>query len=160
MDRRMKILAGLFGAVIAYALVNTVVYPRWIEPLLTIDQIIAQRRKDYNRLEAVEDEVRRAKEEYEALVSRVGSFDIGKVETDIRDRLNQLIDKHQLQDLKVSPSRPTKDGKTGLEKMVITVSAVGTLKSGVEFLEDVAGLPQLVRVGNAAVYPASRSRNE
>jgi len=160
MDRRTKILAGLIGAVLAYGLISSVVYPRWIEPKLQIDQRIADRQKEYDKLKALQDEVREAKKEYREYVLRVGSFDIGKVATAIRAQLNELIEKHKLQGANVSPSRPTEDRKTGLKKMSITVTAVGTLKSAVEFLKDVSELPQLLRVGNAAIYPASRSRKE
>ncbi len=157
MDRRTKILTTLFGTLLVCALLSSVVYPRWIEPMLKIDERIADRRTEYDSLQALEDKVKRAKKEYGLLVSRVGSLDIGKVETGIRARINELIDEHQLQGANVSPSRPTEDRKTGLKRMLITVTAVGTLKSAVEFLEDVAEFPQLVRVGNAAIYPASSS---
>lgn len=160
MDRRTKILVGLFGAVLAYGLISSVVYPRWIEPMLQIEQRIADRQMEYDKLKALQDEVREAKKEYREYVSRVDSFDIGKVATAIRAQLNELIEKHKLQGANVSPSRPTEDRKTGLKKMSITVTAVGTLKSAVEFLKDVSELPQLLRVGNAAIYPASRSRKE
>ena len=160
MDRRTKILVVAFGALIAYAGFAKVVYPLWLEPLLTIDQRIAERRKEYDVLKAVEDDVRRAKERYKTTVARIGSFDIAKVETDVRVRLNKLIEEHQLQSANVSPSRRTVDRKTGIEKMVITVTGVGTLKSGIEFLRDVSELPQLLRVGNPAIYPASRSRRD
>ena len=157
MDRRTKILTTLFGAFLAYALVSGVVYPRWIEPLLKIDGRIADRQEEYNKLAEVQDQVDRAKKEYEALVSRIGSFDIGKVETNLRARLNELIEEHQLQDANVSPSRPTQDRKTGLTTMTITVTAVGKLRSVVEFIKDVTEFPHLVRIGNAAVYPAGTS---
>ncbi|UCC29725.1 MAG: hypothetical protein JSU86_16160 [Phycisphaerales bacterium] len=160
MDRRTKILATLFGAVAAYALISGLVYPEWIEPLLKLDQEIAVRQNEYDELKAVEDEVGEGKKGYKGYVSRVGSFDIDKVTTAIRAQLNELIEKHKLQGANVSPSRPTKDRKTGLDRMSITVTAVGKLESAVEFLKDVSELPQLVRVGNAAIYPASRSRKQ
>lgn len=160
MDRRTKILAALFGAVAAYALISGLVYPEWIEPLLKIDQEIAARQGEYDKLMSLEDEVDGAKEEYKEYVSRVGSFDIDKVTTAIRAQLNELIEKHKLQGANVSPSRPTEDRKTGLEKKSITVTAVGKLESAVEFLKEVSELPQLIRLGNAAIYPASRSRKQ
>jgi hypothetical protein len=160
MDRLTKILVTVFGAFAVYALVDVIVYPRWIKPLLTIEQRMADKQDEYGKLLAVEDEVRRGKDDYKGLVSRIGSFDIAKVETAIRDRLNRLIEKHQLQDANVSPSRPTKDRKTNIENMLITVTAVGNLESVVGLLKDVAELPQLVRVSNPAIYPATSGRRE
>jgi hypothetical protein len=158
MDRRTKILAAVFGAVLLYAMLSSLVYPQWIKPLLNIDERIAEREEQYDELKAIEDEVDRAKEDYRALAARVGSFDVTKVETELRARLNELIEKHQLQDMSTSPSRPTEDRKTGVTRMQLTVTAVGKLKSVLGFLEDMAELPQLVRVGNAAMYPASGTR--
>jgi len=38
MDRRTKILTTLFGTLLVCALLSSVVYPRWIEPMLKIDE--------------------------------------------------------------------------------------------------------------------------
>lgn len=160
MSRLTKTLTAALGLLVVYGLVSTVAFPRWIEPLLTIDQRIADRQKEYDELRALENRVGRAKEDYRSYVSSVGSFDVGKVEAAIRVVLNELIEKHKLQSASVSPSRPRTDRKTHLTRMQITVTAVGTLESAVEFLKEVAELPQLSRVGNAAIYPASRSRKK
>lgn len=158
MDRRTKILAAVFGAVLLYAMLSYLVYPQWIKPLLNIGEQIAEREEQYDELKGIEDEVDRAKEDYKAVAARVGSFDVTRVETELRARVNELIEKHQLQDMSTSPSRPTEDRKTGVTRMRLTVTAVGKLKSVLGFLEDMAELPQLVRVGNAAMYPASGTR--
>ncbi len=79
MDRRAKILVTAFGALVAYALFEVIVYPQWIEPLLGIEQRIADKQAEYDKLLAVEDEVRLGKDEYRTFVSRVGSLDIAKV---------------------------------------------------------------------------------
>ncbi len=160
MDRRTKILGTLFGVFIAYAVVAQVVYPTWIEPLVTIDDIIAERSEALGELEDQAQEVFDAKMEFREYVNRVGAFDIRKVENDLRDRLNTLIATHNIQEANVTPSRPTDDRKTGLGKMTITVSGVGTLKSAVLFLRDVAELPHMVRVLNPLVYPVSTSRTK
>lgn len=157
MDRRTKILSAAFAAVLS-TLILSFVYREWLEPLLAIDAEIAGLQKEYDTLRATEDDVDRGKKEYMAFVSRIGSFDVGKVATEIRARINELIEKHHLQDAKTSPSRPEQKRKTNLTTMQITVTAVGKLKSVVGFLADLAELPQLVRLGNAAVYPASSSR--
>jgi Tfp pilus assembly protein PilO len=159
MDRRTKILAALFGAVLVYVVFSNVVYPQWIEPQLTIEDRIAERQEEFDELYEQKKQVDAAAERYRALVARVGSFDIGNVETDLRARLNELIERHRLENANVSPTRPTEDRKTGLSEMTINVTATGRFKGTVEFLRDVAELPQLVRVGNASLYPASESRS-
>lgn len=141
-------------------LLSNVVYPKWIEPLLTIDERIAARQKEYDKLAALEEKVDAAKRRYKTLASRAGSLDIRKVETEIRRELNTLIEKHDLQDQKVTPSRPSRDKKTGLGRMMITVTVKGTLQSAIGFLKDVAELPQVVRVENPALYPATKSRKK
>ncbi len=147
-----------FALLVGAGLVRGVVYPTWIHPLLTIDERIAERRKELDKLEAEEAAVQQARYEYKALVARVGSFEVGKVETEVRDRLNRLIEKHHLQDAAVSPSRPVEERKTGLWSTSISVSANGTLESTIAFLKDIAELPQLVRVGNPAISPAGSAR--
>ncbi len=158
MDRRTKILAIGFGAVIAYLLIAQVVYPNWIRPMLTIDQRVAERRAELEKLENMQKALDAAKEEYRDYVARIGTFDAGRVETAIRDRLNALIEKHKLENASVAPSRPVEDRKTGLTTSVITVTAVGSLESAVNFLKDVAELPELARIGNPAIYPAGSNR--
>ena len=84
---------GGFAVLVGAGLVRGVVYPTWIHPLLTIDERIAERRKALDVLEAQEAAVQQARHEYKVLVARVGSFDVGKVETEVRDRLNRLIER-------------------------------------------------------------------
>ncbi len=160
MDRRTKILLAAFAVLVGGALIRGVVYPAWIQPLLTIDERIAERQKVLDVLEAREAAVQEARHEYKALVARVGSFEVGRVETDVRDRLNQLIEKHHLQDAAVSPSRPVEDRKTGLWATSISVSANGTLESTIGFLKDLTELPHLTRVGNPSLSPVSGGRKD
>ncbi len=147
-----------FALLVGAGLVRGVVYPTWIHPLLTIDERIAERQKELDKLEAEDAAVQQARYEYKALAARVGSFEVGKVETEVRDRLNRLIEKHHLQDAAVSPSRAVEERKTGLWSTSISVSANGTLESTIAFLKDIAELPQLVRVGNPAISPAGSAR--
>jgi len=158
MDRRTQILMSAFAVLVGAGLVRGVVYPSWIHPLLTIDERITERRKVLEKLEAEEAAVQQARHEYKALVARVGSFDVGRVETEVRDRLNRLIEKHHLQEASVSPSRAVEERKTGLWSTAISVSATGTLESSIAFLRDLVELPQLVRVGNPALSPVGGSR--
>ncbi len=160
MHRLKTILLVAFGTLLVLLVVDSVVYPQWIEPLIKIDDRIAEKSVQYDELKAVEDQVQRAVKQYKQLVSRVGSLSIGEVETDLRERLNRLIEKHGLQDASTTPSRPKRDAKTDLTYLTITVKGQGTLQAAVEFLRDVTELPQLARVTNPAIYPASQSRKD
>ncbi len=160
MDRRTKILAGAFLAFITYVLISSVVYPRWIEPMLSIDDRIAEQQERLEELEDSETEVDQAKREYRWFLDRVGSFDEVKVENALRERLNTLIVKHKLEGVNTSggSGKMTTVGKSGAEMMRLTVDATATLESAIGFLKDVAELPQLARLGNVAIYPSSSSR--
>lgn len=157
MDRRTKIFAGFFGLLIAYAVFDRVVYPTWIVPLLTIDERISAKREELAKLEAVEDRVAAAKRRYKSWAERVGSFDEGKVETAIRAKFTQLIDKHRLADRNVSTTARTTDKQTDVARMLVTVKATGTLQQAVEFLRDVTETPQLTRIGNVKLNPLGTS---
>lgn len=149
---------GAFAVLVGGGLFRGVVYPAWIHPLLTIDERIAERQKALDVLEEQEAAVQQARHEYKAMVARVGSFEVGKVETEVRERLNRLIEIHHLQDASVSPSRAVEDRKTGLWSTAISVSATGTLESTIAFLKDLAELPYLARVGNPALSPIGGGR--
>ncbi|MCH7871170.1 MAG: hypothetical protein IID33_05670 [Planctomycetes bacterium] len=158
MDRRTKILAGLFGGFVFLGFVDRVIWPRWIDPILSIDDRIADRQKTLDALRADQEAVERGVDEYKAFAARVGSFKPYQVQTAILDRLSTLIEKNKLENVNVTPARPKVDSKTGLTRMVITVKGVATLRNAVTFLQDVAELPQLARIGNAAISPASQKR--
>jgi len=158
MNRRTKIIAAVFALCVAYVLVSAVVYPAFIEPLMTIDERIAAHERERAALEEKEARVFEARLEYRDFLDRVGSFDELVVQNDLRQRLNTLIEKHNLESASTSPSRPQQDGKTGITSMAVNASAVGTLESVINFLKDVSELPGLVRIGNASIYPASASR--
>ena len=160
MDRRTKILVSLFGLVLGYVIVDNVVYPEWIQPLVTLDERVAEREEELAELNAKEDRVRRAMEDYRDYLNRTGSMDIRKVENALRDELNTLIETYKLTDATVTPSRPTVDRKTDITKLVLTVSADGALESVVRFLKTVSELPQLIRVLNPQIYPVSKARRE
>lgn len=143
-----------------YLLLSRVVYPVWVAPLVGLEQRIAQAHQTLDKLEEQDARVDRAKRDYHRFVDRVGSMDVGKVENSVRARLNELIAKHRLEDSNVSPSRGTRNPKTGVESMIVSVNAVGPLESAISFLKDVAELPQLIRVGNGSISPASSSRQQ
>jgi hypothetical protein len=150
----------VFGLLVAYALASGVVYPRFIEPQLTIEERIAEREEDLAKLVEGEAEVERAKWAFRDYANRIGSFDVVEVENDLRDRLNSLIAKHGLEEASVTPRRPTSDKKIGLTRMTITVGAEGTLESCVLFLKDVAELPHVITLTDPVIYPLSSGRSK
>ncbi|MCO6437260.1 MAG: hypothetical protein J5J06_09265 [Phycisphaerae bacterium] len=157
MNQRSRILAGLFGLAIAYAVIANVVYPRWIEPLVKIDERIAAREEELAKLQKLESQTEQAKREYISFMERAGSTDIAKVETAARERINRLINKYNLEHASVTPNRGTVDRKTGLTRMTLTISAEGTLKDATLFLKDLAEIPQLMEVTSATLYPVSEA---
>ena len=158
MDRRTKILVGGFGALVGYGFISGVVYPTWIAPLLSLEERIATKQEELNKLEALDARVTHARHEYKAFAERVGAMELTRVENTLRGQLNDLIAKHRLEDANVAPSRGTVDRRTGLERMTLSVNAAGTLESAVRFLQELAELPQLIRVGNVSLSPSSSSR--
>jgi len=158
LNRKTRILAILFSIVMGYALITSVVYPSWIEPLLTLDKRVANKEKELDDLLKDDEALDRARNEYRTLVGRIGSFNVGRIATDVRSRLVTMIEKYHLEDANVSPSRPVEDRKTGLTTAVVTVSAVGNFDSVVQFLHEAAELPHLSRVGNVSISPTSGGR--
>ncbi len=157
MDRRTTVLASVFGVVVIGALLSSVAYPLirehvWIDPAH-----IAREQRELDKLEDLEARVNEARLHYRDVVARLASFDVGVVETDVREALNELIDKYELENAKVTRGRPSSAGKTGLTKMTLTVTATCSLQSAVEFLKEVSEMPQLIRVGNAAISPMRKS---
>ena len=148
-------LAIVFGAMLGAAGLWQLLYPVFIEPLTTLDQRLASRGEALTGLEDLEKASKKAAEDYRALASRIGSFDMDRLTTQVRDRINTLIDKHKLVADSVSPSRPLEDRKTKVQSTTINVKAVGRLESVIGFLKDVSELPQLSRIGNVALYPTS-----
>lgn len=158
MNRRTKIMLALFAAVMGYVLVARTVYPTWIKPLLSLDERIADRQMELKRLQDLANEIEAARFEYRGYLERIAVSDAGRVETDVRDRLNALIEKHKLQSAGVIPSRAVEDRKSGLTTTLITVSAIGTLESAIGFLKDAAELPEPTRITNPVIYPAGSGR--
>jgi hypothetical protein len=157
MDKRTRILGGLFGVAIAYAFVANVVYPHWIEPLVHIGDHIAEAQELHDELKGLQADLAESAGEYRHMVGRIGGFEVGKVETDVRARLNDLVDRYKLQDVNVTPSRPTEDRKTGITRMQITLNAAGKLDAAVHMLREVSEFPHVLRVGSVSLSPASSS---
>lgn len=160
MDRRTRILASLFGLTIAYVVIAQVVYPTWIVPLLTIDQRVAERQTELEKLQTAKKEVEAAKVAYRDFLARAGSFDVIRVETDVRGRLNQLIEKHGLRPANVSGGRTSRDSKTGVETAFLDVTAEAPLSAVVQFMKEVSELPHLIRLANVKISPTAGGRKD
>lgn len=153
MDKRATILASvLVGAVVIWVGSKTV-YPAYVKPLLTYDVRIAKCREQLHTLNADEQRVSNARYDYKEYIRRVGSFDIAKVENELRQQLNTLIEKYKLKEASVSPSRATVDRKTGIQRMVLTIQADGPLQGVAGLMKEVAELPQLLHFGNVSLTP-------
>lgn len=158
MDRRTKILASLFGLAIVYILGVQVVYPRWIEPVFSLKKRIAEKSDTLTDLEQQEKRVSQAVTEYRQYMERAGFGDAAKIEVELRDRLNKLIEKHALNEATVSAARNLKDAKSGMERISLDVTAEATFPAAVSFLKDVTELPQVLRLGNVKFAKGTASR--
>ncbi len=143
----------MFGGVVALLIIDRYVYPEWVEPLVTMDERIVAREADLAKLQALKARVDVSRRRYRDLVGRTGTFDTSLVETDVRDRIDKLIDKYKLEDRNVSPSRWAADKKTKLKRCRVTVKVNGSLQSAIAFLADISELPHLMRVGNVKMRP-------
>ena len=161
MDKRTRILAIVFAVGAGGAVLAKAVYPRWIEPLVTIDQRIVEREKHLGTLNEREARILAAKYAYRDCAARVGSMDPETVQNQVQARLDKLIERHHLKEANVSPPRRINtDRKTELARMTFSVSATDTLESTIKFLRDVAELPYLLRINNPKLRPASTSRKD
>ncbi len=158
MDKKTKILAGVFGTMVLFIMVSKTFYPWYVEPLVTLGDRIAKREIELDKLEEKQEKAEWAVREYRRLMDRIGSGDVGKVENAIRQRLNDLFATHKLDQATTTPTKPHPDRKTGVTKMSLTINAEGSLTSVTSFLKDLSELPQLVRVGNVSIFPKSSSR--
>lgn len=159
MNKRTRILAIGFGAVVAFLAVDRLVYPAWIKPLLTIDKQIAERGKVLQELEEKEADVEHAKRRYEAYARRVGFVDVGRAKTDLRKRLTDLLDKkYQLANPNVDKGRNHTDRKTGIQLITLGFSGEGKLESVVKLLQELAELPDLMQVTRVDLTPSTSKR--
>jgi Tfp pilus assembly protein PilO len=161
MEKRTKILTVLFGVLVGSAVLVKGAFPRWIQPLLQIDARLEEHRTELAELERWEARVLQAKYRYRDYASRVGSMDPVNVQNRVKERLDELVERNQLENASVSPPRRINtDRKTDLSRMMFSVTAEGKLEATVKFLRDVAELPYLLRLDNPKLQPASESRRD
>jgi len=153
MDKRTTILAAVFGVAAFSGLALKTIYPRYIKPLFTYDDRIAEGQEELDKLNEIQWRVERGRYAYKDIVRRIGSYDIASVENALRQELNTLIEKHDLKEASVSPSRTSEDRKTGVKSMVLTIQADGSLHGIAGLMRDVAKLPQMLRFGDVSITP-------
>jgi hypothetical protein len=157
-DKRTKTLSIAFAVLVVGMLGYKVAYPRWIEPLLSVDEIIAEKEKELAKLRDKEMAIDKARRMYPRYANRVGSMSKRQVENDARARLNALIEEHQLEKAKVSKARTREDRKTQLAQLTITVDAEGTLENAIKFMKSMQEMPDLMRVNSVRLSPSGSSR--
>ncbi len=158
MPQRQKILLSLLVALAILLLGGKTVYPRWIKPLFDVSTEIAAIESERQSLEGTWARYRKSREVYREYVLRGGGTDAKQVKNDLQARLNQLISECDLTSKGVTPQAPKTNRKTHLQEFRFDVRAEGTLQSVVSFLDRCEELPQLVRVAEIRLNPASTGR--
>jgi hypothetical protein len=161
MDKRTKILTYLFAGVVGSLVVMNQVYPKYIQPLLTIDEENERLAAKLADLEAQEERLNQARFDYRDYVFRVGSFDPDRVQNRVKKQLDELLLSHDIVDGIVSPPRKANlDKKSQISRLTFAVTGEGTLKQVVELLKDISQLPYLLAVNNPKLAPAGRSTKD
>lgn len=150
------------AAGVAYALFSGVVYPNWLEPMLSIDERVTKARAELDEMLEFDAKVQDARTTYRRYLDRMGSFDAKKIDPEVRERLNKLIAEHGLTDLNYSggSARPTSFGKVGAKRITLTVQATASLEGAIGFLRGVYELPHVMRVGNVSISPSRSARRK
>ncbi|MCC7290909.1 MAG: hypothetical protein IT449_02470 [Phycisphaerales bacterium] len=160
MDKRTRILAIAFSALIGLWFGSKTVYSWWIKPLFTIQEDIEALRTKRDEANEFDLGYRKAQWEYEKLVSRVGAMQVGALKGDLHRRLEELAHKHHLNDLKVAPKLQQKFGKTECTLLGFTISGQQKLADVLGFLKDVYELPHLMRVLDPRLQPVIPPRDK
>lgn len=160
MDKRTRILAIAFSAMIGLWFGSKTVYSWWIKPLFTIAEDIKALQVKADEADEFDLGYRRARWEYEKLVSRVGAMQVGALKGDLHRRLEELAHKHHLAELKVAPKLQQKFGKTECTLLGFTISGQQKLADVLGFLKDVYELPHIMRVLDPRLQPIIPPRDK
>ena len=160
MDKRTRILAGVFGAILAVVVFSRAIWPQWIAPLLDTETRLAELRKERDDLLAFDKRFQDAVMSYKGLAGRVGSMKTGDVRDDLHQRLGALLQKHRLAQGRISARSASTDRKNGWKMIAFNVSGEGTLLSALTFLRDLYELPHLLRVIDPRLTPQRVSRGQ
>ncbi len=160
MDKRTRILALAFSALIGLWFGSKTVYSWWIKPLFTIQEDIKALEVKAEDAADFHNGYNRAQWEYETLVSRVGAMQVGALKGDLHRRLEELAHKHQLGELKIAPKLPQKFGKTECTQLGFTISGQQKLADVLGFLRDVYELPHIIKVLDPRFQPIIPPRDK
>lgn len=161
MDKRTKILGTAFAVVIAGMAFAEIVYPKWIEPLLHIDEEIAALEEEKGDLEIFDEKFCNAQRDYSNFAARYGTVNPLDVQNTVKSRLDKLLgDKGLRSAVVTSPARPNVDHKTKLASLKFHFEGEGTLQRIMETLRDIERLPFVLQVVNPKIARASSNRRD
>lgn len=158
MPQRQKILLSVLVAMALLLLGGKTVYPRWIQPLFDVSGRIVKSEAELQSLESKWVRYRKSQEVYKQYVLRSGGTDAKQVKNDLQARLNRLISDCDLTSKGITPQTPKENRKTHVQEFRFDVRAEGKLESVVRFLALCEELPQLVRLAEIRLNPASTGR--
>lgn len=160
MDKRTRYIVILFGAAMAYAAYSSVIGPNVVDPLFSIQDEIAKLEEEKDGLLEKQQKTEAMIDDFASFCNRNGSFNVLRIEHELRQRLDVLLNEYKLEDTDVSPNEPRISRKTNIETMKVTVKGEGTFENAVKFLKSVYELPYMVRVGNTKLTPVRSRKNE
>lgn len=160
MDKRTKILGITFAVLIAVWVGYKTVYAWWVVPLVRIEQDIEKLRAQESEAAEFNAQYEFAQKDYEKLVSRVGTLELGELKDDLHHRIEDLAHEYALEDLKVTPKREQRYGKTDALELGFAVSGQQKLESVLGFLREVYELPHVLRVVDPKLSPILPPRGE
>lgn len=158
MTVREKKMASIIGAVAGVVMVVNFVYPSTIKPLLDIQDELDDLEEDLYEYEEERDEIEKARLTYRDLVIRTGGNDPLKVKNSLHARLEQMADRAKLKSPRITPKKPTRDRKTNLATVQMTISAEGTLKAATEYLKSCYELPYVARFKDVKLSPIKSAK--
>ncbi|MCH7700428.1 MAG: hypothetical protein IID37_01955 [Planctomycetes bacterium] len=158
MPQRQKMLLSVLVAMAVLLLGGRTVYPRWIKPLFDVSQEIASSEAELQTLVGQWDRYMKAQAKYKEYVLRSGGTDAKQVKNDLLAQLNRLISECDLTSKGITPQTPKVNRKTHLQEFRFDVRAEGKLESVIRFLLHCEELPQLVRLAEIRLNPASTGR--
>lgn len=158
MPQRQKMLLSVLVATAVLLLGGRTVYPRWIKPLFDVSEEIASSEAELQTLVGQWDRYMKTQAKYKEYVLRSGGTDAKQVKNDLLAQLNRLISECELTSKGITPKTPKVNRKTHLQEFRFDIRADGKLESVVRFLILCEELPQLVRLAEIRLTPASTGR--
>lgn len=160
MNKRTRILTMAFGGLILLWFLSGVAYPRWVRPLLNIENDIVELRDKLDEAAAFNERYELACREYTKLASRNGALQVASFKGSLHRRLEALAHDHHLDDLKVIPKRETRYGKTECWVVGFSVSGQQRLEDVLKFMRSLYELPPVLRIVDPKLSPVTPPRGE